>query len=123
MTDVPEGIKESQKSWEAELRPMAASDEITGSAKIIFLNNFFFSKMNKLDKCCLTWNRATMHSVSSSIKGHVDISRVNKPLSSHNCLHCSLTLTCKYAQKFMFKLINLFLHFYLSSSKDDLVLS
>ncbi|CAG5104669.1 Oidioi.mRNA.OKI2018_I69.chr1.g1437.t1.cds [Oikopleura dioica] len=29
MTDVPEGIKESQKSWEAELRPMAASDEIT----------------------------------------------------------------------------------------------
>jgi hypothetical protein len=30
MTDVPEGIKESQKSWEAELRPMAASDEITG---------------------------------------------------------------------------------------------
>ncbi|CBY32709.1 unnamed protein product [Oikopleura dioica] len=29
MTDVPEGIKESQKSWESQLRPMAASDEIT----------------------------------------------------------------------------------------------
>ena len=41
MTDVPEGIKESQKSWEAELRPMAASDEITGSAKIDFLQYLF----------------------------------------------------------------------------------
>ena len=79
--------------------------------------------MNKLDKCCLTWNRATTHSVSSLIKGLLDISRVNKPLSSPYCLHCSLTLTCKYAQKLMFKLINLFLHFYLSSSKDDLVVS
>ena len=36
MTDVPEGIKESQKSWEAELRPMAASDEITGSQILLF---------------------------------------------------------------------------------------
>ena len=37
MIDVLEGMKESQKSWEAELRPLAASDEITSSAKIDFL--------------------------------------------------------------------------------------
>jgi len=42
MTDVPEGIKESQKSWESQLRPMAASDEITGLAKFIFWKYSFF---------------------------------------------------------------------------------
>ena len=43
MTALPETIKEPAKLWESTLKPMNASDEITGKIQTIFSPQNFFT--------------------------------------------------------------------------------